>query len=446
MRTHLAFVFVLIGLWSGVLESVAIVVALPVIAQDFAISAAQATWVMGMSQFIIVALLLPMASLGETIGIRRLFLAALLFFSITTVACIVAPSFDALVVARAFQAVGTAGIMSVNFALARMLYPKKNLGTAIGVLATSVAVATTAGPALSGVLLELSGWRSVFAMMLVCSVIGYVGGTALLPPNKPSGRKFDTKDAVLVALTLGCVLYVLNGFANGWPRVSMAVASAVAAAGFVYLMRVSHKKAGAVFPLDLLALPVFNLSVAASIFAFAAQSLGFILLPFYLIFGAGLSPIEMAIVLSVWPFSTALLAPALGWMSDRIPPGPIGAAGLFIFAFGFFFLAIMPQDTGSLGIALRLVTCGVGFAAFQTPNNRLVMLSAPLDRSGAASGVISLARQFGRALGTAISAFVLAATPVMVTTSTMNIAAGLAFIGALAALVRAVVIRERASI
>jgi len=443
LRTHLAFGFVLVGLWSVVLESMAVTVALPAIALDFAIPSARATWVMGMSQFIIVALLLPMASLGEAIGIRRLYLAALLIFSIATVACIIAPSFEALVVARAFQAAGTAGVMSVNFALARALYSNKHLGTAIGAMATSVAIATSGGPALSGVLLELGGWRWIFALMLTFSVIGYVGGAVLLPPNKTSGRQFDAKDAVLVALTFSCILYVLNGLANGWTMWSIAVAALASVAGFVLLARVSRGKVGAVFPLDLLELPVFNLSVFAAIFAFAAQSLAFILLPFYLILGVGLSPIEMALVLSVWPFSTALLAPILGWMSDRIPAGPVGAVGLIIFAFGFILLATMPQHTSAIGIALRLVTCGVGFAAFQTPNNRLVMLSAPRDRSGAASGVISVARQFGRAIGTAIAAIILTASPDMATPTAMNFAAGLALLGAVAAVVRAVAIRDR---
>lgn len=113
--------------------------------------------------------------------------------------------------------------------------------------------------------------------------------------------------------------------------------------GFAVLTRTSRGKQAAVFPLDLLALPVFSLSVIASICAFAAQFLGFVLLPFYLLLGAGFSAVEMALVLSVWPASTGILAPILGWASDRIPAGPLGAVGLSVFAIGFFLLAAMPR-------------------------------------------------------------------------------------------------------
>lgn len=443
LSTHFAFVTVLIAVWAIVLESTAVNVALPFIAADFDVSAATATWIVGMSQFIIVALLLPMASLGETIGYRRLFLSGMLLFSIASVGCILAPSFNALVAARAVQAVGTAATMSLSFAMARTIYADRNLGAAIGILATAVAIASSGGPAIAGFLLEFSGWRGVFGLMLACSTLGFVGGSLLLPPNKPSDRRFDIKSSVLVALTLACVLYVLNGFANDWSLWSITAAAGASVLGFIVLTRTSKGKEGAVFPLDLLALPVFSLSVIASICAFSAQFLGFVLLPFYLLLGVGFSPVEMALVLSVWPASTAILAPILGWASDRIPAGPLGAAGLFIFALGFFLLAAMPEDVTTLGIAARLAVCGIGFAAFQTPNNRLVMLSAPRNRSGAASGMISLARQFGRALGTAIAAFTLASIPASGALSAMKIAGILALAGALATVVRAVALRDR---
>ncbi|MEH6725237.1 MAG: MFS transporter [Hyphomicrobiales bacterium] len=443
LKDHLAFAAVLVAVWAIVLESTAVNVALPFIATDFDVSAATATWIVGMSQFIIVALLLPMASLGETIGYRRLFLSGMLLFSIASVACILATSFNALIVARAVQSVGTAATMSLSFAMARTIYSDKNLGTAIGVLATAVAIGSSGGPAIAGLLLEFGGWRGVFGLMLVCSTLGFIGGSILLPPNQPSERRFDIQDSVLVALTLACVLYVLNGYVNDWPKWSIIAAAVASALGFTVLTRTSRGKQAAVFPLDLLALPVFSLSVIASICAFAAQFLGFVLLPFYLLLGVGFSAVEMALVLSVWPASTGILAPILGWASDRIPAGPLGAVGLSVFAIGFFLLAAMPEDVSTLGISLRLALCGVGFAAFQTPNNRLVMLSAPRDRSGAASGMISLARQFGRAIGTAIAAFTLASIPASGVLSAMPIAGALALAGALATVVRAVALHNK---
>jgi hypothetical protein len=186
-----------------------------------------------------------------------------------------------------------------------------------------------------------------------------------------------------------------------------------------------------VFPVDLLERPVFALSICASVLAFTAQALGFILLPFYLIYGAGMAELQMAIIMSVWPAATAVLAPVLGRYANDIPAGATGAAGLFLMALGFVFIAQITDTTSMVDIALRFMMCGIGFAVFQTPNNRLLMLSAPKERSGAASGSLSIARQFGRATGTAIATFALWAGP-PVSLDAMLIAAAITTLGALA--------------
>jgi len=143
----------------------------------------------------------------------------------------------------------------------------------------------------------------------------------------------------------------------------------------------------------------------------------------------------MALTLSVWPAATAIMAPVLGRLSDRIPTGPVGGIGLAIFAFGFVLVAGAEPETSPLSFALRLALCGIGFALFQTPNNRLIMLSAPQDRSAAASGTLSLARQVGRACGTAVAALVLLQSPTP-SLSALLIAAAVAALGAAASFAR----------
>ena len=92
-RSALALAALLCSVCATVLESMAVGVAVPAISRDFGVSATAATWVMASAQFVIVALLLPMAALGETLGYRRVFLASLTIFSVATLACMPAPGF-----------------------------------------------------------------------------------------------------------------------------------------------------------------------------------------------------------------------------------------------------------------------------------------------------------------------------------------------------------------
>lgn len=435
-NSALALAALLCSVCATVLESMAVSVALPAISREFDVSAASVTWVMGGSQVIIVALLLPMASLGEVVGYRRILLTSLAVFFAASLLCMLAPSFSTVVAARAFQAIGTAGAMSLGFAMLRSVFSDARLGTAIGLMAATVAIASSLGPAISGVIISVANWRAVFGLMAAISLLALTLGALAWPSVAPSGRRYDLAGAALVAGMLLAVLVLINGIANGW-SVEVLAASAAAFVGTLLAVLARSRRAVApVFPVDLLARPIFALSICASICAFAAQTLGFILLPFYLVFGAGMDELQMAATLSVWPAATAILAPIIGRLSARISAGPTGAAGLAVLAIGFILISQIDDTVSPTGIAMRLAICGIGFALFQTPNNRLIMLAAPRERSGAASGCLSLARQFGRAIGTAIAAFSLMAGPAA-SLDTISIAAAIAVLGAFASMGRA---------
>lgn len=438
-RGSASALFVLAALLCGtcvtVLESMAVGVTLPAISRDFSISAASATWVMGASQFVIVALLLPMAALGEAMGYRRVYLGSLVIFVVATLACMLAPGFGVIVGARAAQAVGSAGVMSLGFALLRTAMPEDHLGRAIGLMAATVALASSLGPAVSGFILTVASWRAVFGVMAAIALIALVLGLRVLPVTPPSGRRYDLAGAALVAAMFSAALVVINGLANGWSAALTAAAGLAFALLLVLVLNRSRGAQAPVFPVDLIARPVFSLSVSASICAFIAQSIGFILLPFYLVYSLDMGELQMALTLSVWPAATAILAPVMGRFADRIPAGPTGAAGLAVLAAGFVLIARIGDAATPFDIGLRLAICGVGFAVFQTPNNRVIMLSAPKERSGAASGTLSIARQFGRAIGTAIAAFALLAGP-EASLPAMTVAAAIAALGALASMGR----------
>lgn len=435
-RAGLALAALLFSVVATVLESMAVSVALPAIVRDFDVSAAAGTWVIASAQFVIVALLLPMASLGEALGYRRVFLVSLAVFAVATCICMLAPSFSVLVAARAMQAIGTAGVMSLGFALLRTVFSDARLGTAIGLMAATVATASSLGPAVAGLILSVATWRAVFGLMLAISLLSLLFAALSLTPTPPSGRRFDLVGAALVAGMLSAALVVVNGLANGWPMPLLLIASVIAVLLMVPILSRSRRAAAPVLPVDLLARPVFALSVGASICAFTAQTIGFVLLPFYMLYSLNMDELRMALTLSVWPAATAVLAPIIGRLSAHIPAGPVGAAGLVVMAAGFALIAQIDAAHSMLDIALRVAVCGIGFAIFQTPNNRLIMLSAPRARSGAASGTLSVARQFGRAIGTAIAAFALSAGPTAAIDA-MWIAAVVASFGAIASLGRA---------
>jgi MFS transporter, DHA2 family, multidrug resistance protein len=163
------------------------------------------------------------------------------------------------------------------------------------------------------------------------------------------------------------------------------------------------------FPLDLLRIPVFALSMCTSIGAFAAQTLAYVALPFLLLEALGRSHATTGLLITAWPIATVVTAPIAGRLIGRVSDGMLGAVGLALFAGGLALLALMPAEPSNAAIAWRMALCGIGFGLFQSPNNHTILTSAPVQRSGAASGMLGTARLTGQTLGAVLLAVIFSA-------------------------------------
>ena len=137
-------------------------------------------------------------------------------------------------------------------------------------------------------------------------------------------------------------------------------------------------------------------------------------------------------MMTPWPVATALIAPAAGRLADRYVPGLLGSAGLTVMGAGLVLLALQVGESGITSLVWRLAICGLGFGFFQSPNNRLIIGSAPPERSGGAAGLQSSGRLIGQSFGTALMAVAFGRAPEHATSIALWTAAGLTFLGACA--------------
>src|ERR1700730_10312864 len=141
-----AILTIALGITMSVIDGAIANEALPTIAVDLNASPSFSIWIVNGYQLCITISLLPLASLGEIIGYRRVYLAGLLLFTLASAFCALAHTLVLLTVARVVQGFGAAGIMSVNMALVRFTYPPRKLGRGIGFNALVVAVSAAVGP------------------------------------------------------------------------------------------------------------------------------------------------------------------------------------------------------------------------------------------------------------------------------------------------------------
>jgi DHA2 family multidrug resistance protein-like MFS transporter len=425
-----AILTIAIGLVMSVMDGAIANVALPTIARDLNASPAFSIWIVNGYQLAITISLLPLASLGEIIGYRRVYIAGLLLFTIASLFCVLAHTLTLLTIARILQGFGAAGIMSVNMALVRHIYPRAMLGRGIGINAMVVAVSSAIGPSVAAGILAVGPWPYLFAINIPLGIGALVLGQKYLPHTKPAGHDFDWKSAALSATTFGVGLAAIDSFGHDeGVLVSLTEFGAACIAGAL-LVRQQTNMTSPLLPLDLLRIPIFALSIATSIASFCAQMLAFVALPFYLESRFGYSAVEIGLLITPWPIAVAFTAPYAGRLVEHYPAGLLGGIGLVLFAFGLGALAWLPLHPSLPDVAWRMAVAGAGFGLFQTPNNRTMIAAAPRERSGGASGMLGTARLLGQTIGAALVSLMIARFALDGTRLALFVAAGFALMGA----------------
>jgi DHA2 family multidrug resistance protein-like MFS transporter len=422
-QRYWAILTIALGLVMAVLDGAIANVALPTIARDVNASPAGSIWVVNAYQLTITISLLPLASIGDIFGYRRVYRWGLAVFTISSLGCALSDSLLTLTLARIVQGFGAAGIMSVNGALIRFIYPRSSIGRGVGLNATIASVSAALGPTVASAILSVAQWPWLFAVNVPIGVLAMLIAWRALPRTPRAGHRFDVSGAGMTAVTIGLIITAIDGLGHGQSPITVAIELAAAAVLGCILVARQLSKPSPLLPVDLMRIPLFALSVATSICAFAAQGMAYVSLPFLFEETLGKSQVVTGLLMTPWPLTVAVIAPISGRLSDRYPAGVLGGAGLAVMATGLMSAALLPAHPGNLDVVWRMVLCGFGFGFFNTPNNRAILTTAPRSRSGGASGMQATARLLGQTTGAALVALVFGLFPVNGTILTLVIAA-----------------------
>jgi DHA2 family multidrug resistance protein-like MFS transporter len=422
-----------------VLDSAIANVALPTIARDFGAAPSDSIWIVNAYQLAIVTALLPLAALGEIVGYRTIYRAGLTVFTFASLSCALSHSMAMLTAARTLQGFGAAGVMSVNGALVRFIYPQAKLGQGIGLNAMVVSASSAVGPTVASAILAVGPWQWLFGVNIPIGIAALAVGWATLPQNPLSPRRFDWLSGLLNALTFGLVISGVDLLTRTKSKLlgGLEALGGLIVGALLVLRELPRPRP--LVPLDLLRNRLFALSIATSIGSFTAQMLAFVALPFRFENALHFSQVDTGLLMTPWPAAVGVTAPLAGWLADRMSTAVLCAVGLAVFCFGLATIAQLPPAPGPIDIGWRMALCGVGFGLFQSPNNRMMLTSAPRERAGAAGGMLATARLTGQTFGAVLTAIFLHLFSDQGEVIGLWIAAGFAAIAAVVSLSRSAV-------
>lgn len=412
-RKYIAVIALQIVLVMTVLDVTLVNVALPVMASKFHISSSSSIWIITIYQLLITMLLLPVSSIGDLFSYKRIFLIGVVIFTLASAGCAASQNFTMLVVARGVQGVGAACVMGVNIALIRLIYPREILGRGMALNAMCIAIATAAGPTIAGALLSVASWHWLFLINVPLGILAFILGFRLLPQNPPNPDKpkFDLISAVENMVVFGLLFYAIGNLtrkADVWVSVGMLVVSLTI--GIFYVRRQFHHEQP-LLPVDLFKNSMYTMSIVTSVCSFIAQTVTMIALPFLYIRSYHFSEITTGLLITPWPLATMIVSPIAARYVERHNPGAVAAVGMGAFIIGVALLLFPGANLSVWNIAWRMGICGVGFGMFQTPNNIVMVMATPVNRSGGAGGMQSTARLVGQTLGATAVTILFSLTP-----------------------------------
>jgi DHA2 family multidrug resistance protein-like MFS transporter len=398
VRRVLCFVAVFIATLMVSLDASIVNVALPRLSVDLHSEPADTVWV-ATAYLLAVASALPTATgLSARFSRKRLFTIGVPLFTLASLGCALSPTLGWLVATRVLQGVSASMVFAVAIPILRNLTPPQRLGSVLGINAMIVALGTCAGPSLSGLILAGLTWPWLFLINVPLGVLATVLGLTALPHRPPDRARLDPMGWLLGGGATATFLLGVHQLADVTTVWSGLVLLAACVVLVIVFIRVERRTAAPVIPLRLFTSP-FSLAVGAAFWSFFGQGVAFVALPFLFQSAYGATPLQSALLFTPWPLIIVVVAPIMGRLADRMSSPLLAAIGLTIFTIGLVSLALLGAHPPLWQVLCSTALAGLGFAVFQSPNNRDMMSAAPLLLAGPAAMILNVNRSLGQSAG-----------------------------------------------
>lgn len=412
-RAQVALLVVLFASFMDLLDATIVTVAAPSVAAELPATQSQLQWILAAYPLALGSGLITGGRIGDEFGRRRVFLASLVAFALTSAACALAPSAGMLIAMRAVQGLAGGVMVPQVFGIIRSSFAPASMARAFGAFGAVQGLASVAGPLLGGALVAADlwdlAWRTIFWVNVPVGAVALVLGIRVLPESSaPRRARLDLAGAALSALAIALILLPLvQGRDWGWPWWGWLLLAAGGGllAGFGWHEHALAARGGApVLPPALLRTRSFTAGLAAAVLFFGALGSFFLVLSLYLQAGTGRSAWQTGLVILPYAIGSIVTSGVGVRLAARAGRSLLVTGSLLLAASQAVLWALV-RDGGSpgywpLGAALLLGGLGLGLAAPILVN--VVLAGVPGRHAGAAGGALSTVNQIGGATGVAV--------------------------------------------
>ncbi|HCW7755339.1 TPA: DHA2 family efflux MFS transporter permease subunit [Staphylococcus aureus] len=394
----------LFGMFIAILNQTLLNVALPKINTEFNISASTGQWLM--TGFMLVnGILIPItAYLFNKYSYRKLFLVALVLFTIGSLICAISMNFPIMMVGRVLQAIGAGVLMPLGSIVIITIYPPEKRGTAMGTMGIAMILAPAIGPTLSGYIVQNYHWNVMFYGMFIIGILAILVGFVWFKLYQyTTNPKADIPGIIFSTIGFGALLYGFSEAGNkGWGSVEIETMFAIGIIFIILFVIRELRMKAPMLNLEVLKFPTFTLTTVINMVVMLSLYGGMILLPIYLQNLRGFSALDSGLLLLPGSLIMGLLGPFAGKLLDTIGLKPLAIFGIAVMTYATWELTKLNMDTPYMTIMGIYVLRSFGMAFIMMPMVTAAINALPGRLASHGNAFLNTMRQLAGSIGTAI--------------------------------------------
>jgi EmrB/QacA subfamily drug resistance transporter len=406
----MAMISLILAVFMAILDTSIVNVALPKMMAVFGVNQTQIQWVVTAYALVVGSLIPTTGYLGDRFGYKRVFLYALVIFTLGSALCGLAWSNSSMVFFRIVQAIGGGMLMPISMAMIMRMFPPDNRGMAMGLFGISIMFAPALGPTLSGYIVEYLDWRLIFTLNVPIGILDFfVSFVALKEFKVEQYKRFDFLGFILSCGGLATLLYGV-GLApdKGWSDPEVVTFLLIAGASLTSFVIRQLLIDNPLLDLSLLKDKTFTVSLLVSSNAMIILMGTLFLLPIFLQNISGLSAIDTGLLLLPQAIVSGLMMPIAGALFDKIGSRPLALIGMLITAYALYLTRFLDVTTPHSVLIGWLVLRAVGIGFVMMPVQTVGMNAVPMAKIGQGTALSNVIRQVSAAFGIALIALVFA--------------------------------------
>jgi EmrB/QacA subfamily drug resistance transporter len=370
-------------------------------------------------------------SLGDNYGRKKIFQLGMLLFVTASFLCAFSPTLEILILSRALQAIGAAGLMANGLALVITYVEPSIRGRAIGINSLVVASALSTGPVLGGILTEYVGWPSIFLINVPVGLMGILLVQKFIPETTEKRSKLDYLGMVVFIITIFSLVQGIFTLFKGDLSIGGIFITIALIGGIIFVYLESNHPAPMI-SVGILRNRTIMIGIISSFLCYMVYYSVVFLLPFYYQEALLFKQSQTGVLMVVPPLAMAIMGPFAGFFAEKVDAKRSTTLGAVLLSFFVMCLAILlnvfPINMLEIIIILvPFVALSAGsLTTFTVSNGTSVMNVAPKSDVSIVAGLIGLSRNIGFALGTTLSSSFFALFFIM--NNPDNITSGITFL------------------